>query len=481
MSFASVSYFMFFIVIAALCAITGFPSWKARKWMRRFRHGILLVASYLFYGVWDWRFCFLMLSVTSMAYLAARGTATKWRRLSLCGGIMLPLLALGLFKYYNFFLESFCRLLQINGDHSLRIILPVGISFYTFQALSYVIDVSRGKIPCERDFLHVALYISFFPQLVAGPIVKAQEFLPQLSEDRNISVHNLKIGAQIFVMGLFKKVVLADWLSVFVDEVFAMPEIFHGGTVLLAILSYSMQIYLDFSGYSDMAIGSAKCLGYDLTPNFNLPYISENVTEFWRRWHISLSTWLREYVYIPLGGNRGGVFRTYWNLMLTMALGGLWHGAAWSFVVWGTLHGAALCVHKAFSRRKIHFFSEGNKLVQAANIFLTYCFVSFCWVFFRAADMREAHLVLRQCLVWESGVSHLYVWTYVSVTVLLAATGLAALRSLREGNEGNRECNGFYPVLDLSRIAPLTLFFVFVGITVGLAYTGSNPFVYFQF
>jgi alginate O-acetyltransferase complex protein AlgI len=244
---------------------------------------------------------------------------------------------------------------------SLPIILPVGISFYTFQSLSYTIDVYRKKIVAEKDFLKLALYISFFPQLVAGPIVRASDFLPQLEEHRNVSLHNFKIGIQIGIFGLFKKVVIADWLSVFVDDVFSTPNAFHAMSILLAVIAYAIQIYFDFSGYSDMAIGCAKCLGYDFARNFNMPYISRNISEFWRRWHISLSSWLKEYVYIPMGGNRKGICRTYIHNMVTMLLGGLWHGADWTFVAWGGVHGIALCIHKVYRN---HFIKINKCLLS---------------------------------------------------------------------------------------------------------------------
>ena len=478
MSFASIIYFVFFAIIAALLGLTNIQGVRERRDISRVRHILLLIASYIFYGAWDWRFCFLMLFVTLSAYIAAIELNGKYRKISLCLGVIIPLLVLGLFKYYNFFMESFFRLFQVRNYQRLQFILPVGISFYTFQALSYVIDVDRKKLECEKDFIHVALYISFFPQLVAGPIVKAKEFLPQLKENRNINIKNLEIGIQIFVMGLFKKIVLADWLSVFVDEVFATPSLFSGKTVLLAIISYSLQIYFDFSGYSDMAIGSAKCLGYDLNRNFNLPYISKNVTEFWKRWHISLSTWLQEYVYIPLGGNRKGTGRTYLNLLLTMALGGLWHGAAWSFVVWGLLHGVALCVYKIILKKKIRIFKRDNVLISMGKMIMTYCFVSFCWVFFRASGIKEAFVILKQCLVWNSGVEHLYFWSFVALISLVIATGIAMLRSFRTGE---KVCNGCYIVMNLNTVGALVVFFVVIGITIGIAYTGSNPFVYFQF
>jgi alginate O-acetyltransferase complex protein AlgI len=343
MTFSSVSFFVFFAIVILAMLITKISIFSRQ----RTRHTILLIASYIFYGWWDWRFCFLMLVLTTVAYISAVQITKRLKnKLYIIVGVVVPLAILGIFKYFNFFISSFTQLFSIHSIGSLNIILPVGISFYTFQSLSYTIDVYRKKIGVENDFIKLALYIAFFPQLVAGPIVRASDFLPQLNEERNITLNNFRTGIQIFVFGLFKKIVLADWLSVFVDDVFRAPNAFHALSLILAVIAYSMQIYFDFSGYSDMAVGCAKCLGYDFIRNFNVPYISRNITEFWRRWHISLSSWLKEYLYIPLGGNRKGNTRTYINNMLTMLLGGLWHGANWTFLAWGGAHGIALCLKK---------------------------------------------------------------------------------------------------------------------------------------
>jgi alginate O-acetyltransferase complex protein AlgI len=369
MTFSSITFFVFFAIVMILMVITKIPLFSNP---RKLRHIILLVASYIFYGWWDWRFCFLMFVLSMVAYISAlQIDKGQNRRVYLTIGVVVPLIILGFFKYFNFFVSTFVNIFNIHNVSSLNIILPVGISFYTFQSLSYTIDVYRNKINAEKDFSKLALYISFFPQLVAGPIVRASDFLPQLEENRNISIDNLKTGVQIFVFGLFKKIVIADWLSVFVDDVFRTPNAFHAISLILAVIAYSIQIYFDFSGYSDMAIGCAKCLGYDFIRNFNIPYISRNISEFWRRWHISLSSWLKEYLYIPLGGNRKGIVRTYINNLLTMLLGGLWHGANWTFVAWGGAHGIALCINKiykwvssciSYTNNNSNYYKENNKL-----------------------------------------------------------------------------------------------------------------------
>ena len=275
---------------------------------------------------------------------------------------------------------------------------------------------------------------------------------------------------------MFKKIVIADNLSVFVDQVFEKPAAFHSITVYLAVLSYSIQIYFDFSGYSDMAIGSAKCLGYDFNKNFNLPYIAKNVSEFWKRWHISLSTWLQEYLYIPLGGNRKGKIRTYFNLLATMVIGGLWHGASWNFVIWGALHGLALCVHKMFA--SFNKSKRKNILTSLFCIFITYLFVCVCWVPFRSTSTTVTFEILKRMFTWQDGILHVYTWTIIAFVVLLVSTLIAAFNSRKNSII---TISGFYPVLNLNKFTSWLLVFLFIEIIIGLAYTNSNPFIYFQF
>lgn len=480
MVFSSIEFILFFVVVVLLLLLlkTNLLSKRfGEDTLRKFRHFLLLISSYIFYGWWNWKFCFLMLFMTFVAYICARqienGSRPKAFKLI---GIIIPLIVLGVFKYFNFFIESFCFLFEIESARTLNIILPVGISFYTFQSMSYTIDVVRGTLK-SQSFLDVALYISFFPQLVAGPIVKASDFIPQLKENRDIGKKAFCEGLQIFLFGLFKKVVVSDNLSVFVDDVFARPEIFSSYSIILGIISYSIQIYFDFSGYSDMAVGLAKCLGYDFKRNFNLPYISKNVSEFWKRWHISLSEWLQEYLYIPLGGNRKGTIRTYLNLMITMILGGLWHGANITFIIWGFLHGIALCVHKAF-KKHFHTTNVHNALFSGIRVIVTYIYVCLCWVFFRATDLSSALFILKKVFIWEEGVIQTFSWTIFAI-VLLAICELVAIIRSKKLKENN--VTGFYYIANLNSFWGLTLFWVFLGLTIGLAYTDSNPFIYFQF
>ncbi len=461
MTFSSADFLIFFSIVLIVTAFLE------RHFKQRAKEVFLLMCSYFFYGYWDWRFCFLLLFVTVISYVTARHAKSKPAYVI---GILIPIFVLGIFKYLGFFLTSFEAMIGRDLG-TLRIILPVGISFYTFQALSYVIDVHRGKIPVENDFIKLALYISFFPQLVAGPIVRASEFLPQLYENRKINLEYFKWGIQVFAFGLFKKIVIADHISVYVDDVYSKPAAFSWLTLIFASMSYTVQIYFDFSGYSDMAIGCAKCLGYDFSKNFNIPYMSRSVSELWRRWHISLSSWLKEYVYFPLGGNRKGLARQCLNQFLTMLIGGLWHGAAWTYVFWGGLHGLMLVVDKFIPRK------SDKEIVRALQIFDTFMFNTLSFVFFRSSSFAEAGLILKRIVTFQSGVHQPFFWSFVGIAVLTVASWIADIRAKKE----KVPVYGFYPILDLSTIKGLTLFMVEIGLILILAYTGENPFVYFQF
>lgn len=479
MTFSSLTFIVFFLIVYSVILlfnakwITNRISEKAQL---RWKHSILLIASYIFYGWWDFRFCALMLLLTVIAWFCARQIHVGAHpKLFLFIGVFVPLAVLGFFKYFNFFISSFTDLFGIDHPGTLAIILPVGISFYTFQSMSYTIDVHRKRI-AYYSLPDVALYIAFFPQLVAGPIVKAEEFMPQLSSNHKLKLSDLSEGIQIFVFGLFKKLVIADNLSVFVDDVFEKPLAFSSISVILAIISYSIQIYCDFSGYSDMAIGIAKCFGYRFKNNFDLPYISKNVTEFWKRWHISLSSWLQEYLYIPLGGNRHGKIRTYLNLLITMVLGGLWHGASYTFLLWGFLHGIALCAHKLFMRLRKN--RQPSAIGSVCAAILTYCFVCLCWVFFRADSIGSAMIILRKVFVWSAGINQIFSWSIISILLLAIATIAAYLRSRKQGSSS---VHGYYVIMDLNKISSLIILFTIIGLILGLAYTNANPFIYFQF
>lgn len=478
MTFNSITFLVFFIIVSLLLLITKINLNTGKEKVTFIRHIILLVASYVFYGWWNWKCAFLMLGLTVVAYISSIMLEKTNKKIYLYIGVILPLLILGIFKYFNFFVDSFAYMFGINKTGSLNIILPVGISFYTFQSMSYTIDVYRKHINCEKSFVKLALYIAFFPQLVAGPIVKAKDFIPQLYEDRNINWSGIKEGIQIFVFGLFKKIVIADNISVCVDAVFGAPQNYHAISVIMGVIGYSIQIYCDFSGYSDMAIGCAKSLGYDLNRNFNMPYIAKNISVFWKRWHISLSTWLQEYLYISLGGNRKGKVKTYINLFLTMLIGGLWHGAAWTFVVWGAFHGIALCIHKLWMNLTGHDKNyKGTIIGNICSVVLTYLFVAFCWIFFRAENFQIASAVIKGIISWQSGTMYISSWVVLGIICTVVSTFIACIKSHKE----RIQAQGFYLLLNMESVLGLTVLFVSVGICIALAYTGSSPFIYFQF
>lgn len=346
---------------------------------------------------------FLLLMGTSVVdWIISRliyRTGTKWKRKALMWiSICFSLSILSYFKYINFFGEIWNQMV-VDNYQPLDVILPVGISFYTFQSISYVVDVYRRRLEPTDNWLHYFFFLSFFPQLVAGPIVRADYFMPQIKQNRRATGVDIWAGLWFIIIGIVKKAIIADYIAQYNDGVFQYPgaEGFLGLQSLMGVLGYTMQIYCDFSGYSDMAIGIAMIMGFRLGINFDSPYQSRNLSEFWRRWHISLSSWLRDYVYIPLGGNRKGTFRTYLNNFLTMLIGGLWHGAAWKFVFWGAMHGVGLAVHKACKPvlQKI----PDNWFTVFVFWAVTFLYVSLLWVFFRAASFEDSVIIINNIFI----------------------------------------------------------------------------------
>jgi len=359
------------------------------------RKAFLLAASYLFYMAWNPPFVLLLLASTLLDFTVAqrmsRASGTARRRLLLALSLAGNLGLLCYFKYGNFVTENFYRLfgewLGASAPPALDIILPIGISFYTFQTLSYSIDVYRGDQEPTRSLLDFALYVSFFPQLIAGPIVRSRDFLPQLVKRDRTHAVDVEVGLARIATGLLKKVVLADTLGSYVDPVFANPAGFPALNLVLATYAYAYQIYFDFSGYSDMAIGLGRLFGFRIPENFDRPYRAANVREFWRRWHISLSTWLRDYLYVSLGGNRQGTVAVYMSLAVTMLLGGLWHGASWTFVVWGAYHGVLLIAHRAaFGAMR----EDAKRTPLWLRQIVTFHLVCLGWIVFRAQTLGEA-------------------------------------------------------------------------------------------
>jgi alginate O-acetyltransferase complex protein AlgI len=397
MLFNSVTFLYFFSIVYFL-------------YLLLFRHKglqnlLLLVSSYIFYGYWDWRFLFLISISTVIDFFVGLGigrtpTYTKSgsirRKLLLSLSVIANLSILGFFKYFNFFIEGLLEFLELFGlapsPYTLSIILPVGISFYTFQTMSYTIDVYRKRLEPAPNFLDFAVFVSFFPQLVAGPIERAVNLLPQIQRSRHITSEQVYAGLYLVLWGYFKKMVIADNIGRIADQVFNNYASYQGIDILLGVLAFSIQIYGDFSGYTDIARGIARLLGFELMINFRLPYFASNPADFWRRWHISLSSWLRDYLYIPLGGNRKGEMTTYRNLFLTMLLGGLWHGAAWNFVIWGAYHGLILILHRLLKKKTSHWPIPGGflgKAVGGANIVMMFGFTLFGWLIFRSSSMEQ--------------------------------------------------------------------------------------------
>jgi D-alanyl-lipoteichoic acid acyltransferase DltB (MBOAT superfamily) len=348
MLFNSLDFFVFLPVVLALY----YPLGRLSRGFR-LQNVLLLIASYYFYARWDWRFLSLIWISTVIDFLIGGAIPVakteRGRKFLLLISTVSNLGLLGVFKYYDFFIDSFVALmhsLDVPVDvPTLRVILPVGISFYTFQTMSYTIDVYRRELEPSRDLLDFSLFVAFFPQLVAGPIERARALLPQIASPRHFSAEQFREGVYLMLWGLYKKVYIADVLAGQVNPLFATGQGYSGLDVWLGLYLFAFQIYTDFSGYTDIARGVSKMMGFELMVNFNIPYIATNPSDFWKRWHISLSSWLREYLYFSLGGNRKGPSKTYRNLMLTMLLGGLWHGAAWTFVIWGAFHGGILIIH----------------------------------------------------------------------------------------------------------------------------------------
>ena len=436
---------------------------------------VLLCASFIFVAWADYRFAIILALLCLSTWFFAKQKKTTTI------GIIIAIIALAVVKYANFFIESFSKL--FGTDHTaLNLILPLGISFYTFSAISYLVDVRRGKTE-SKDLKSVALYLAYFPKITSGPIQKSRDFFSQIEKKRTVGWLTFSPGIQIFMFGLFKKIVLADRLSVFVNQVYDTPQVFSSATVFLATIAYSLQIYLDFSGYSDMAIGVSRMLGIDLPRNFNLPYLAHNVTELWKRWHISLSSWLQEYLYISLGGNRKGTIQTYINLILTMLIGGLWHGANWTYILWGLLHGIALAIHKVWMKITKSPEKPHSVLSNIISIVVTFLFTNVCWIFFRAESIQKATSIIHRIFSFDVGVRQPYMWLFVSLVILITAVLFALVHSKNKLNKNSSKYNtstidGYYPQVKLESFWGLVIFFVFVGLILCLAYTGGSPFIY---
>jgi len=453
----------------------------------RFRWLVLLVASYVFYMWWRWEFAFLLLSQTAVNYFGARmihGEVVASRRKAwLVAAVAANLGILGFFKYTGFLAGGLQQALSFVGHPAgfsiPQIILPLGISFFTFQALSYVIDVYHGKIPVERHFGRFALYMSYFPHLMAGPILRASLVIHQFHRDNNFEIARLVSGLKLALWGLFKKVVIADRLAIYVNNVYGNCHVHTGSSLLLATVFFAFQIYCDFSGYSDIAIGTSRALGYDIAQNFNLPYFARSISDFWRRWHISLSTWFRDYVFIPMGGSRVTAVRWAINILVLFSLSGLWHGAKITFVLWGALHAIYYLLEKylgpPFSRMAAALRIRGS-LLEAVQMIVTFVMVLIGWVFFRADSIRDALYVVRRVVLdpigplFQGDSQLTLLLSFVFIAILLAVQilqhkGLVSLYSSPARLPAWLRWTGY-----LAMILAIATF----GIS-------NNEFIYFQF
>ena len=465
MLFTTWAFLAFFLVV--VLALFCLPS-------RSYRQVFLLFASMFFYAYWKSSYLLIILVPAVGDYylgiLIEACDQPERRRLWLFASFVLNLGLLGYFKYSNFFLASIAHGMRVNVQ-PLSIVLPLGISFFTFKSLSYTVDIYRGQIKACRTLWQYAMYIMYFPEMIAGPIVRASIFLPQMRRSLRPSLGRTVSGIKRIFLGLTKKMVCADRLAIFVDPIFNAPMNYSPDTVTCALLGYSIQIYCDFSGYTDMAIGLSQIIGFDLPENFDFPYLATSISDFWRRWHITLSEWLRDYLYIPLGGNRKGRARTMANLILTMLLGGLWHGANWRFVFWGLLHAAYLIVHKAW---KDCGYSIADTIAGRLLAWgLTFGSVSVAWIFFRAPDLHIACIIILKLSGFLAGG---YRWIYGPFYLVTLAVGGAHLWRAPSMDRSSR----VIPLPQNPLIASFLLTLWLLGIFLFAVVKGS-PFIYFQF
>ena len=486
MLFNSIDFAVFLPVVFALY-------WFVFNKSIRLQNAFIVLASYFFYGFWDWRFLSLILFSTALDFVIGKMLQDEERagrrKLLLAASLIVNLGFLGVFKYFNFFAESFSSLFTVLGysfsPYSLQIVLPVGISFYTFQTLSYTIDVYRKKLPATYDFVAFAAFVSFFPQLVAGPIERAANLLPQFKVPRKFQYSMAVDGMQQILWGLFKKMVIADNFAVFANEIFGHSEQYSGLTLLLGAMFFAFQIYGDFSGYSDIAIGTARLFGFNLMQNFAFPYFSRDIAEFWRRWHISLSTWFRDYLYIPLGGSKVGGFKKVRNIFIIFLVSGFWHGANWTFIVWGFLNALYFLplMMRKVNRQHMAVVAEHSFLPGIKEVFqmiFTFFLTTVAWVFFRAENVETAWQYLSRMFGFmfspnAFGSFVAYTDSFNSSLLIVFAVFIV-IEWL-----GRREQYGLQVIQNLAK--PLRIFTVILLMLMVLFFmaTGEQNFIYFQF
>lgn len=482
MLFNSIDFAVFFPIVLILYWFVFNKNLKAQNLF-------IVVASYIFYGWWDWRFLFLIFFSTAVDYFIglklSKQENNKKQKQLLAISIIVNIGILGFFKYFNFFVDNFVTAFSIFGlsvqSPALHIILPVGISFYTFQTLSYTIDIYRKKLNATNDFVSFSAFVCFFPQLVAGPIERATQLLPQFFEKRTFDHIRAKSALKQILWGLFKKVVIADQCGVFVNKVFEHPEAYPGNMLILGAVFFAFQLYGDFSGYSDMAIGLAKLLGFKLSQNFAYPYFSRNFGEFWQRWHISLSSWFRDYIYIPLGGSRRGLSKTIRNTCIVFLLSGLWHGANWTFVFWGALNACFMLPTIFFGKEKYKYVIAYNKALPSVKEFFSmlavFALYTFSLIFFRSNNIASAFEYIVD--IFSRSIFELPAIkdiSNISSTVLLLIFFIVV-----EWN-GRREKYAIARTAENSGTIIRWFFYSVIVFLIGMyMYTASSPFIYFQF
>lgn len=483
MLFSSIDFAIFLPVVFVLY-------WFLTNRNLKHQNFLIVFSSYVFYGWWDWRFLSLILFSTLVDYTVGarlgREENQRKRKVLLWVSIVVNLGFLGFFKYYNFFLDNFITAFSLFGTSfnatSLNIILPVGISFYTFQTLSYTIDVYKRKLEPTRDFIAFTAFVSFFPQLVAGPIERATHLLPQFYQKRKFEYHKAVDGLRQILWGLFKKMVIADNCAIYADQIFNNSADQSGSTLVLGALFFTFQIYGDFSGYSDIGIGTARLFGFDLRRNFNFPYFSRDIAEFWRNWHISLSTWFRDYLYIPLGGSRGGTWMRVRNTFIIFLVSGFWHGANWTFVVWGALNALYFLplMLANMNRNNLDVVAEGRlfpRLGEFLAMFITFWLTVLAWVFFRAESLQHAFDYLAGIVSPSLFTVPDFKGIYGAAVTLILVAGFMGVEWLgRAGQYGIHHLGQSWP-----RMLRWT-FYAAIIFTMGMfMQTKEAPFIYFQF
>ena len=452
MTFISLDFAVFIAVFLIIYKIT-----ENKLKLQNF---IILVGNYIFYSLIDIKFAITLLLITIFTWIITKRMSINRSKGLMALGIAINVSTLAFFKYIGLFGD----VAKVYG-----IIMPIGISFYVFEAISYIVDTYTGKMEEKTSLVDALIYLSFFPTVMSGPIVKAREFIPQIHRNRVVKFSNVERGMQRFVLGMFEKIVIADRLAISVDAVYSAPAAYNGASLFWNSISYTLQLFFDFAGYTNMAAGIAIVLGFSIGENFNLPYIAKSPSDFWKRWHISLSSWITEYIYIPLGGNRKGKTRTLVNIMLTMVISGIWHGSTVNFVVWGAGHGFAQIIQKLLEEKDLFNKFKNNNFGNVICIAITFLMVDLLWIPFRTADIATTLLVYYRIFTNASGLLYLYSYTAIFLVVLVAVEIYALVK-----NEGNNPIKA----LNLRTFKGKFLFVTLIIMMFMFAYIGDNAFIY---